>query len=291
MIGVMKTQLLSLVALLALGIGSSLAAENDKPHEKAAPAVAAAEPGPENGGLRMRLVVTPNPKAGAEGYDVRLDLLNVSDHAIWLKANWSHDTDKGDLKDYLEAATSIESDPPIAPWVGQVQGGYRKWPQPEQELKAGESLSIHWQTEGRQLKNRVTDPNAVQNPQFPSSGLYSVHSTLAVRTDQRTVRLRSNEQLVPVGGSREQPKHTFGRLSDVDAAAKTATLGLGALHKVEVGDKFRIRSGMGDFWRLTITTVDREWSTGQLEPEPVPFDPSKIATRPPEPHMAATLIP
>jgi hypothetical protein len=235
-------------------------------------------------------VVTPNSKAGAEGYDVRLDLVNVSDRAIWLKANWEHDSDKGDLKDYLEAATSIQSDPPIAPWVGQVQGGYRKWPQPEQELKAGESLSIRWQTGGRQLKNRVTDPNAVQNPQFPSSGLYSVHATLAVRTDQRTMRLRSNEQLVAVGGSREQPKHTFGRLSDVDAAAKTASLNLGALQKIEVGDKFRLSTMLGS-WVLTITNVDREWSTGRLEPEPVAADPSRVAARLPERNMAATLIP
>ena len=29
------------------------------------------EPGPENGGLRMRLTVLPKAEAGAEGYDVR----------------------------------------------------------------------------------------------------------------------------------------------------------------------------------------------------------------------------
>jgi hypothetical protein len=240
----------------------------------------------------MRLVVTPNAKAGAEGYDVRLELLNVSDRAIWLKANWSHDTDKGDLKDYLEAATSIESDPPIAPWVGQVQGGYRKWPQPEQELKAGDSLSIHWQTQGRQLKNSVTDPNAVQNPQFPASGLYAVRAALVVRTDQRTVRLRSNEQLVSVGGSRAMPRHTFGRFQDVDAAAKTATLDLGTLHKVAVGDKFHHQSMLGS-WVLTITKVEPEWSFGRLEPESVPGggEPARVLTRLPERGMGATLIP
>jgi hypothetical protein len=38
------------------------------------------------------------------------------------------------------------------------------------------------------------------------------------------------------------PKHTYGSLWSVDADNLTATLGLGSLHKVEVGDQFDMPS-------------------------------------------------
>ena len=249
------------------------------------------EPGPESGGLRLRLAVAANPvEAGQEGYDVRLDLLNVSDHEITLRANWRAQEDDGKLEDYLEASTSIETYPPIAPWIGQVQEGRRISPQPERVLKPGETLSVRWQTRGPQLKNRVTDPNAVQNPRFPTPGLYSVHATIVLNTPQVPVRLRSNEQLVPAGGSREMPRHTFGQLGEVDAGARTATLNLGSLHKITPGDQFRIRTGMLEFWKLTITQVNPEFSTGRLEPEPVPLESSKVTPSVPERRMNATLL-
>jgi hypothetical protein len=249
------------------------------------------EPGPESGGLRLRLAVIPNsPEPGQEGYDVRLDLLNVSRADITLRANWRHQENDGDLKDYLEASTGIETYPPIAPWIGQVMQGHRISPQPERVLKAGEVLSLRWQTRGPQLKNGVTDPTAVQNPQFPTPGLYSVHATLVVNTPQGPVRLRSNEQLVPTGGSREMPKHTFGQLGEVDAAAKTATVNLGSLHKIKPGDRFRIRTGMLDYWRLTITQVSPEFSSGRLEPEPMPAESSKRTPNVPERRANATLL-
>lgn len=230
------------------------------------------------------------PEAGQEGYDVRLDLLNVSDRDIILRANWRQQENDGNLEVYLEAATSIETYPPIAPWIGQVQEGRRVSPQPERVLKAGEVLSLRWQTRGPQLKNGVSDPNAVQNPQFPTPGLYSVHATIVVHTPRGLVRLRSNEQLVPAGGSREMPKHTFGQLGEVDAAAKTATVNLGSLHKIKPGDQFRIRTGMLDYWRLTITHVQPEFSSGRLEPEPMPAESSKRTPNVPERRTNATLL-
>src|SRR5438552_7365745 len=162
-------------------------------------AAEAPEPGPEDGGLRLRLLVTPRADAGKEGYDVRLDLLNVSQRPITLQAGWQHETDTGDVKDYLEAATSIECVPAIAPWIGGVMQGQRTSLQPQQVLKPGEVLSVNWQTDARRLKNHVTDPNDVQNPTFPFPGPYAVHATVDVGTAERTVPLRSNEQLVPVG--------------------------------------------------------------------------------------------
>jgi hypothetical protein len=251
------------------------------------------EPGPENGGLRMRLVVVPRSGAPTEErYDVRVDLLNISARPIVLRAAWDHQTDEGDLAAYLIAAASIETDPPIAPWVGQVMQGHRESPQPQRTLAAGDSLALVWRTEGRRLKNAVTDPNAVQNPQFPVPGLYAVHATLIVPTPDGPVRLRSNEQLVSVGGSAKAPRHTFGRLLNVDADAKTATLSLGALHGVRVGDQFGVRSNFRDEWTLTVTHVSQEISTGTLTPDPPRAELS--SNRPPalpERHTTATLIP
>jgi hypothetical protein len=228
------------------------------------------EAGPEESGLRLRLLVAPpaDGRAAAaqkDGYDVRLDLLNTSQQPITLLGKWRNE-DQGDIAAYLEAATSIECVPQIAPWVGGVQESPRKLPQPRQVLAAGETLSMHWQTDGRHLKNRVTDPNEVQNPTFPFPGLYAVHATLDVITaDGGTMRLRSNEQLVCVGGSRAMPKYTRGPLLSVDAEKKTARLGLGTLQKAKVGDTFEIGHPKGKFWKLTLTSVSPQISQGTLE--------------------------
>lgn len=78
----------------------------------AAEAVTQPEPGPEDGGLRMRLLVVPRTDILEGGYEVRVDLINVSDRALALRAGWTGD-DAGDLKDYLDAATSIECVPAV----------------------------------------------------------------------------------------------------------------------------------------------------------------------------------
>jgi hypothetical protein len=221
------------------------------------------EPGPEDGGLRMRLMVAPRTDTSKGGYDVRVDLLNTSERAITLRAGWTRD-DAGDLKDYIDAATSIECVPAVRRWTGGVMHTERKSPQPEQVLKPGETLSVRWRTEGRHLKNRVTNPNEVQNPEFPFPGLYSVHATVNVVTSERTVALRSNEQLISVGGSRALPKSTLGQLLHVDADSKTARLSLGSLQKIAPGDQFGHLS-KGGHWELTITEVEPSYSVGTLE--------------------------
>jgi hypothetical protein len=221
------------------------------------------EPGPEDGGLRMRLVVMPRTDVSKEGYDVRVDLVNTSEQPITLRAGWEGE-DKGDLKDYMDAATSIECVPAVSRWLGQVSMGHRKSPQPEQVLKRGGVFSVSWQTEGRHLKNRVTNPLDVQNPEFPFPGLYSVHATVHVITSEGAVALRSNEQLVPAGGSRVMPKSTLGQLSHVEADGKSAMLSLGSLQKIKPGDQFEYDfiSAQG---KLTVTTVKPNYSWGNLE--------------------------
>jgi hypothetical protein len=151
--------------------------------------------------------------------------------------------------------------------------------EPEYTLKAGETLSLKWHTTGRRLKNSVSNPLEVQNPEFRENGLYAVHASVVVTLAGRPLRLRSNEQLVPIGGSHEAPKHTYGPVWQADEKTKTAMLGLGSLDKVAPGDRFRIQSGnIGMTWTLTITNVAADYSTGTLEPsqvDPAPAFPSR----------------
>lgn len=252
----MKTRRLILIALVLLASIRPALAQPALP-----------EPGPENGGLRMRLTVVPNADAGTEGYDVRVELLNVSNQPIILRADWrGRGGSDGDLQAYVEAATSIETYPAITPWIGQVMQGTAPSPQPEEVLAAGGTLTVQWRTAGRRLKNKVTDPNAVQNPDFPTPGLYAVHAVLVLPITDRTVLLRSNEQLVPIGGSLAMPKHTFGTLSFADAATKTGGVNLGSLHRIEVGDEFQMQAGFRESWKLTVTKVEPWSAFGTLEP-------------------------
>ena len=61
------------------------------------------------------------------------------------------------------------------------------------------------------------------------------------------------------------PKYTLGQLWSVDGEKKTATLGLGSLHKIESGDQFDIGHPKGMYWKLTITHVEPRFSSGTLE--------------------------
>src|SRR5262245_55349009 len=88
---------LGFLGLLSLNLASALPAN-------------APEPGPEDGGLRLRLLVTPRADAGKEGYDVTLDLLNVLDQAITLQARWRNESDGGDLTEYLDAHPHMHAD-------------------------------------------------------------------------------------------------------------------------------------------------------------------------------------
>lgn len=263
----------SILVALAIVLASALA--NAQP-----------EAGPENGGLRLRWLVSPQQEA--KGYDVRLELLNVSSQDVVLRARWPRDLDKGSVKDYIESATSIETYPAIAPWVGQMIDAKRTTPQAEQVLKSGEALTMRWRTDKPRLKHKVVYSHSVQNPELVVPGLYAAHAVLRIDAGGADVLLRSNEQLVSVGGSRGLPKHTYGHLSFVDMKAKTARLDLGKLHKIWVGNRFKIVTGIGAYWRLTITESQPEYSVGRLEPMSNPGVRAEVP--PPGNGMGATLI-
>ncbi len=254
-----------LAAVLVL-IGCSTVAGGADPESALLPA-----PGPEDGGLRLRLIVATEARDGNDTFSVQVDLVNTTDRPILLTADWPYDAGKGDFRDYLEASVSIETYPPIERWLGQTMAPHRTAPQPRYELQAKSTLTLNWQAGDRRLKNRVVRPLDVQNPQFPTDGLYSVHAVAVVRTPDGDVLLRSNEQQVPIGGSQQVPRHTVASVSYVNAEARTANLSLGTLHKISIGDRFLIATPnfLGDpnyGWRLTVASTNPTECTGTLTP-------------------------
>jgi hypothetical protein len=266
---------LSVVCLLAM-VGSLIAQ---------ARAESLPEPGPENAGLRLRLRVDTAGQGSNETFHARLDLINTTAQPVRLRADWEDDSQKGDFKEWLEADASIETYPEIIPWMGQAMAGRRTSAQPEIILRAKETLRVEWTASGRRLKNKVDRVLYTQNPTFPTDGLYAVHTIVRLRraTDvtssagrggsmddwrpQGDILLRSNEQMVPVGGSQELPKHSYGRVMSVNTNRNTATIDLGALQKITPGDHFMVYAGMiGDYWDLRITTVHGSSAEGTLTP-------------------------
>lgn len=227
---------------------------------RAAPAMP--QPGPEASGVRLRLVVSER-----EGFDVRLELVNEGKEQVTVKSNWAQERE-GTFEEYLEEAASIESYPEIEPWLGQVRAGpARQSPEPTHALQPGEAVAVQWHTDGRRLKNKASNPLEVQNPEFTEDGLYSVHAGIVLEIGGQMMLLRSNEQLVAFGGSKTMPKQTYGRLWGAEEATKTATLGMGSLQKVAIGDRFLIHSGtIGMTWTLTINRIERDHAMGTLEP-------------------------
>ncbi|HEX5398413.1 MAG TPA: hypothetical protein VFY06_05125, partial [Verrucomicrobiae bacterium] len=242
------------IALLGTIAGATIAAQPTLP-----------EPGPESGGLRLRLTVVAAPGPGTNAFNVRLDLINVANHPIHLTAHWENE-ETNDFAGYLQAAFSVQTDPPIEPWLGQVAMGHRTAPQPKKTLQPGETLTVKWKTANGRLNNTaVTDPIVVQNPRFPVDGQYSIHGLVTLLTDDGDHLLRSNDQVVAVGGSVALPKFTYGSLDYCEPINGFAILRLGRGQGVEVGDKFIVQTGyIGQTWTLTVTNVNTDYSTGTL---------------------------
>lgn len=220
------------------------------------------EAGPENGGMRLRFTVRSLPRSGEEAFDVRMELVNTTEKPITLLTGWES-TEPGDVKQYLTAAANIETRPRLARLRGAT--GFlaeRTEPQKQQVLGPQETLTLQWQTARRMLKNESLFFSA--NPEFTQPGLYSVHVNLNVITGNGNFRLRSNEQLVCIGGSRSQPKATSGEILKVSRDRTKAEINLGTFDKVAVGDRFDISSKLFS-WRLTITEVGQSSSEGTLE--------------------------
>ncbi|MBX7244115.1 MAG: hypothetical protein K1X53_01375 [Candidatus Sumerlaeaceae bacterium] len=225
----------------------------------------ASSAGPENGGVQLRLMIAPIAEPGRNHFDVQVDLINATTQPVTVSANWEDDRDTGGFADYLESATSVETWPAIEAWSGQTMAPHRTLPQPTQTLEPGKSVSAKWQTKDGRLKRKVSNPLYVQNPDFPSPGLYSVHAQLRLQKARELLLLRSNEQLVSIGGSRAMPKDAIARVLSVDDKMATGMINLGSLNRIEPGDMFRVRTGMMDFWTFIVRDVETERSVGVFE--------------------------
>jgi hypothetical protein len=249
--------------------------------------VALPEAGPEVAGLRLRLLVNAKHGEAGDEFQSRLDLINVTDKAIRVSADWPNHM-KGSFQEYMEAAASIRTYPDITLWGIQVMATRQPAPQAKHVLGAGETLSVEWTTKGRRLKNRVLHPNSNRNPYFPSDGLYSVHAELFLNVEsdaavledaekpasesadkRRPVLLRSNEQLVSVGGSNHAPKTAIGGVQHVSDDFKTGQISIGTVEGIQKGDQFFARTGMLALWKLTVT--DSRFAYSMVSVEQTPF--------------------
>ena len=261
---------------LAIAITGSLLSPSLFAQEQSLP-----EAGPENSGLRLRIQVTPRQTKAGDEFDVRLDLVNVKDEPVTVFADWPHKPE-GDFSDYVEMAASIRTHPEIMLWGIQVMADLREKPESKHTLAAGETLSVKWTSKGRRLKNRLIRPNAVHNPYFPTDGLYATHVELKLQVPgaapgtlpprvqghgKHAILLRSNEQLVSVGGSKATPKSAVARVSRIEEGHRSASISLGSLHGIEVGDEFILRTGMSVFWRLAVMAVEERHSVVTLHPQ------------------------
>lgn len=222
----------------------------------------AAEPGPQNGGLRLRLTLTRAVKSAE--WEVRMDLINDSQQSIALQTAWES-SEPGDVKDYLQAAAQIETTPYFAPEHGAT--GFSEARTEQQKtlnLPANESLELRWRTGGPRLKPERQNSLLSANPALDEAGLYSVRVVLDVPTATGTVRLRSNEQLVSVGGSVRAPKPSAARLESVSRDLQSVRIDLGGLDQVARGDQFDFTSKTAA-WRITITDTHPHSSEGTLQ--------------------------
>ncbi len=230
------------------------------------PGQAMPDPGPESGGLRMRLVVNTSRVNGSDSREISLELLNVTKEPIKLSAQWPYEKDKGDFAEYLKQAVNFIASPEIGPWEGQTMASDRKAPQPEYTLMPDTPLVIKWNTTGRLLKKVENFILDMRTQPLPTDGLYTVHAVVVVGLDGGTLTLSSNEQKVPVGGSAEPPKHSTGRIVRCDPETLTAAIDIGRRHKITPGDRFTVRTGMSEFWCLNIRQVRETEAEGVLSP-------------------------
>ncbi len=212
------------------------------------------EPGPENGGLRLRLSIITSRQDTNDVYSVRLGIINVSSEPVILVGQPGYERHAKDYATFLKSIVSFVTFPEILPPLGQTAGIEPKSAPPKTTIKPQEEFVVRWRSSGRRLKRQ---DYLNTTPCFPSEGLYGVRAKVVIRTEEgREILLFSNQQRVCVGGSVELPKHATARITRTDVKNNAVIIDLGTHHKIQVGDRFHVSGGhMGYYWELTVSST------------------------------------
>ena len=291
--GIVLAGMLAAVVLPAWAFGQAAAAPPPPSTPPTKQAAAESEkpaglptPGPERDGIRVRLIVESERVDDNDEFRVRVDLINVSDNTINLSGDWPHHR-SGTFPEYVKAAAGIRTDPDIMLWGIQTMATRPPAPRSDYTLASGETLTVEWTSQGRRLKTGVIFPNTTRNPYFPVDGLFRVTAEipLFVQTPKsdsdnadtgetqpaarRKILLRSNEQLVSIGGSTRAPKATMVKIGHLHEDGKSCNISAGQLSGAEKGDAYLARTGMGVFWKLTVTEVHDHHSVAEFTLQPI----------------------
>jgi hypothetical protein len=221
------------------------------------------EPGPENSGLRLRLVVANPPPGGPAEHDMRLEVLNVGKEPVTLVTEWRLGAvGAGDYAQYLEEATTFTAVPEVLVRVFCVGGGGDPV-QVDALIGPGRSFVSEWRVKGRTLSSFV----AQRGLTFPADGRFLVRAHVTVKTSAgRYVRLWSNEQPFIVGGRDAAPRQCVARVlpHHGNKGKQNVVLDVGTVGGAKVGDVFRVPAYKRGYWDLHLTHVYRDDSTASV---------------------------
>ncbi|MHC4252939.1 MAG: hypothetical protein ACYS9X_27795 [Planctomycetota bacterium] len=241
--------------------------------------------GPENSGLRLRLVVTNPEPGGTEEHDVRLELLNVGNEPVTVVTRWHYERG-GDYAAYLRSASTFTTVPEVLSYGMRTGGRFRKSPQVEAEIGPEGGIVSEWRVRGR----RIFSPSASRGLSFPVGGRFLMRAHATVRTRAgKDVRVWSNEQPFVVGGRDSAPRRCVATvLYHGGEGEQNVGLDVGSVGGAKVGDVFRLQMGVRGHWDLHLTSVDREQSMASVARKSYSDDPRR---RLPERRMKAQLLP
>ena len=215
------------------------------------------EPGPQNGGLRLRFVAHSSHEDGADRHDMRLDLINVGDEPVILETKFIYEEEGQYVEDYLRLKVTFTSVPEVMRFGrGQTGGTSRESPQPKKVIEPGGYLPVFWTVEGNVLGSWQP---------FRRPGIHLIRAHLDVPlADDTQVRLWSNEQPIVIGGVQRAAAASTATVIHSDEAAKMVSLNVGTLDGVKVGELFRVSRPMQGYWTLKVKEVSDYTSRAEV---------------------------
>jgi hypothetical protein len=232
-----------------------------------------ADAGPENGGLRLKLIIENHADKPDDARTIHLLVIHVGEKPVTLVGQWEYEQPPGEYSAWLRRATEFTTFPEVVSDMAGTSGEERVSPQPTHVLKPGETLAVKWREWGPTLKSPEDNLEDHLNtaPTLPSVGMYSVRAHFtALTAEGKRLLLSSNEQPVVIGGKLTMPKFATTRVLDADAVAKSAEIRLGSDQGIQPGDVFQLTNPemKGVAWWLTISHSATWWSEGSVLRDP-----------------------